>query len=1263
MRPTIQIPPRKRRRLQLELEEGDITYTSSDHQITFGDELELVESDASFDPGNEEQDVERSDDAPSEGSREPSIEDAESAEVEAAAEIDRLSPAGLEVGGTVRELRPRKKMRITRGKPKSIQGRINLPLADDKGRPFPGLYQNPLLDQYEKTLSRTATMTRQSRRFSSLANSHHASENKYHKAETLSQRSSRRSDSKPSHANKKNVSFQSDQVPAMSEELALLSHTESDDGDFNPPGDINVPPLHRRLSKRLRSRRVPANKKATGSQRDGGSSFKPGLNSPTDSDSDDFQPDNDHQNAGTPNSGDLSDSKDSISSSNLSSLSPNPSSSSSSSSYSSSSTSASESEHEATRPASLQAVDTAKITRNSAVNAQHPDKSRLLAHISNPPGSGSVATSKRNQRRRNQKKLKHLKRTGILPSDATQDDLRIWQSEGQTANSVTPDGQFDKPGHPPLNDALAEFETRRQKLLASIASGGVELVPEGEQGQPDSTILRDQQGSSRPDPQSLSTREDPEVNFPAAAESETSLQLGADKPKTQPRARLNIASSRRMLLNSLGLRNPKSKEDEDALRSSHKREAELEARRHQAPALQTINGELQTRTTITTMIPASSGAGLGNGYYHGTKDDGWREKIILSAVECCESGVILSTPPYPFVQRWDPQQKLSRSERRKGGKKRKWNQPRYYESEGQHTSTMYDYGADADADIELPYDDLIEGLANGAPRLSGWKAITQSTNEVTNDAEDFNTTPIEGSCKDQDILEMPLHSEKCPELHQVDIRSGAVIGFKQLIMAADWQPEISSFRTARVEKLLEDGSIQLTLAKRDRPNEQKKFDEAGQRIYGKFEVPDQEDSQEVANGLLEMVFSDLIEPKLLQPAAIDATVTKAQDISELTLRNLKTNSGESEARIIVGGAACPVSGFLRLIENGEKCLSSATGTLSRSDPPANSSGEKSEPVGEIMDELEPPRSKELETPQVTTERAGTGRSESPKVLGLGLEPPSPAETSWDQLFSMITASGAESLLQSASSQPAKGSERSLTAQGEPSGMAQLPNGPPLETSQLDKDGDLFMQESPKTPVEEEITGSELRTPSLSYRPPVSAVKTGQGADPAEHEHQDRYDGVAQAQAKQDVKTLSLESDLPSLDDLFAMFGTSLGPVKDENESTNAPQSQKAGSQSEPPPADVANDTASSQSKGLDASSGTTQHQASSGVVDLTQSSDEDAFTQMEDPYEYSEEEYDPSLPSGRGWIQKVRSLGRNVRRSNRLVGMPTRSSGRIARRL
>lgn len=46
-------------------------------------------------------------------------------------------------------------------------------------------------------------------------------------------------------------------------------------------------------------------------------------------------------------------------------------------------------------------------------------------------------------------------------------------------------------------------------------------------------------------------------------------------------------------------------------------------------------------------------------------DDTWRQRIDLRAVECCDHGVQLSTPPFPFHQYWDSQYNTEKKRKRK----------------------------------------------------------------------------------------------------------------------------------------------------------------------------------------------------------------------------------------------------------------------------------------------------------------------------------------------------------------------------------------------------------------------------------------------------------------------------------------------------------------------------------------------------------------------------------------------------------------------
>jgi hypothetical protein len=50
--------------------------------------------------------------------------------------------------------------------------------------------------------------------------------------------------------------------------------------------------------------------------------------------------------------------------------------------------------------------------------------------------------------------------------------------------------------------------------------------------------------------------------------------------------------------------------------------------------------------------------------------EAWRRRIDLRAVECCEAGVQLATPPFPFYQRWDLHNQDLRDQARRERKKR-----------------------------------------------------------------------------------------------------------------------------------------------------------------------------------------------------------------------------------------------------------------------------------------------------------------------------------------------------------------------------------------------------------------------------------------------------------------------------------------------------------------------------------------------------------------------------------------------------------------
>lgn len=228
--------------------------------------------------------------------------------------------------------------------------------------------------------------------------------------------------------------------------------------------------------------------------------------------------------------------------------------------------------------------------------------------------------------------------------------------------------------------------------------------------------------------------------------------------------------------------------------------------------------------------------------------DAWREKIVLSAVECEEEGVTLDLG-FPFQQPLyqggaGRQGQGSRKRKRKPGTKK---QPVAGERNGygkEYGGGSYQQGYD-DWGGHNYYDDTTVPLVSGDADMAD-----------AEEAEDLPPLP-------EDVASL------CPLPEQVI--PGTVVAFKQLTMAQDYTPVMTGYRTAIVEAINEQGEagllLQLRLAKRDW--QKREIDpETGQKILRKFEMPGDEDEEE---GLLELMFGELLEPRVIKlPEGIGA---------------------------------------------------------------------------------------------------------------------------------------------------------------------------------------------------------------------------------------------------------------------------------------------------------------------------------------------------------------------------------------------------------
>lgn len=462
------------------------------------------------------------------------------------------------------------------------------------------------------------------------------------------------------------------------------------------------------------------------------------------------------------------------------------------------------------------------------------------------PGQGRKETRMRNQRRRDRKKLAYLKSIGVLPDAATIADFKKWNAtREETAHPLN--AQESEELSSKESDPVAAFEANRQALLDSIASGGIELEPNQPDAQNLSRRAHSVDASAFPDMQESRT-----AATPAVAQSAIETQHAASEPPRR-RAKLDLASSKRLLFGSLGLRTPKTKDDEQFLREKLMK-----------------NVKPMNNARCDRVDDAAPN--------HVMDDDSWKDKIILKAVECCHDGIELSTPPFPFVQRWDPQQQGHYTNNRNGqggkSKKRKRNKQHYDEQEQAQDGESGAREAEVLNDPEVNHGAPGNGDSDQAVRHTDSEGYEGAINDqLMRDATGISATAPTKFLDAEDLPALPDDISSCKTLISEETVPGTIFAYKQLDMSQDtgWQPKISDYRTATVNEVREDGVLQVTLAQRDRPDQIKAYDaQTGKRLYSKFEMPDYEDSDvDNDDGVFEIAFADLIEPKLIQAAVAE----------------------------------------------------------------------------------------------------------------------------------------------------------------------------------------------------------------------------------------------------------------------------------------------------------------------------------------------------------------------------------------------------------
>lgn len=449
-----------------------------------------------------------------------------------------------------------------------------------------------------------------------------------------------------------------------------------------------------------------------------------------------------------------------------------------------------------------------------------------------PPGDGLSKTQKRNRRRRDMKRRKALESEQSQPT--------------QTSC--------------PTDDA--DFLARKKALLDAVAAG------DSPQQNKDAARELNPSVNKSPNDQTHESREMSQDEQPEGDATTSPMELDAtasDKPADaasqeeapRRRMRMDLGAGRRLLFGALGLKTPKTKADEEKLKGDLMKDVRPLKNHRQA--------ETEADTTHASQDQQPEPA---EAVDQEVDSVDWKTKIKYRAVECCQEGIELSEPPFPFVQRWDPQQQ--------GGRKRKRSSHNHYQEdrydESYQDEAMFYEGADDWVDRDqTPKEAKVKKKKKDKGTMSKAADYTDTAHDIE---LNYDEPPVESRGDSSqftdvdDLPSLPSDVTALPALQSTEVKPGMVITWKQLLMskATNWQPELSS-TTGLVVSMDNGCMIHVVLAKRDREQDEKEYDEeTGRRVYDRFEMPSDSEEEEAQSddGRRELPWAELIEPRLVQ---------------------------------------------------------------------------------------------------------------------------------------------------------------------------------------------------------------------------------------------------------------------------------------------------------------------------------------------------------------------------------------------------------------
>ena len=432
-----------------------------------------------------------------------------------------------------------------------------------------------------------------------------------------------------------------------------------------------------------------------------------------------------------------------------------------------------------------------------------PSTTRAKASVigQSPPGFGTQRTHNNNTRVKRRRQLTELKEAGLLGSDANFSALDAYLAARAGVELADRDVEARKATLiEELDSGRASddnnMDSRQQEMLSQEASGNLNMHKRPETAE----------GANN----EIETQTSPTVNI----QGESAL----DSPKK--RARLDVASSRRLVFGALGVRVPTTPAAEQALREKLSQTGRKQAQPEE--------------------IQADSVQELGASTAANNHD--WESKVIITAVECDVPGLKLKPPPFPFKQGWDHEAKARLKRYRSTGR-------------------IQDLQDEEDVSQYAPDVSMVE--TEGEIRTPTIESRTVSADHI-----------------EQDDIAYPTDISVLTNLEPEHIIPGTTIAFRELHINPSNEPEISEYRIARIMTVDQDGILGLHLSKRDRDAAlQAKYDPiTGDRMYSRFDLRTEDETVVDDGADITKSLEDLLETKLVELAKHDGAEQLADTV-------------------------------------------------------------------------------------------------------------------------------------------------------------------------------------------------------------------------------------------------------------------------------------------------------------------------------------------------------------------------------------------------